>query len=238
MAGFDLDSYVDVAERITEFYARYENGRLVSDEAPSVVTAGGKDFVVLHARAYRSPDDLLPGDGWAWEPVPGPTQFTKDSELMNVQTAAWGRAIVALGFATKKIASAQEVRNRQQPTAKDSGGVDVLTANSAAPAVTVEPDPPPNGSPFTTPALREQPTDGGDPLKVVITFGKYKDKTIGQMKVEKESWLHWVTDPSKFEPKTAEQRRIVGAAAIALGMAVPVAAGDGAPVFDDSDVPF
>jgi hypothetical protein len=32
---------------------------------------------------------------------------------MNAETSAWGRAIIALGFPTKKIASAEEVRNRQ-----------------------------------------------------------------------------------------------------------------------------
>ena len=112
MAGFNMDDYVDVAERIREFYEKYPDGRLVTGTLPTVVEIGGRSFVWYHARAYRTPDDPLPGDGWAAEPVPGPTQFTKDSELMNAETAAWGRAIVALGFATKKIASANEVRNR------------------------------------------------------------------------------------------------------------------------------
>src|SRR6185503_8748663 len=113
MAGFKMDDYVDVAERIRQFYERYPDGRLTSGGMPKVVEIGGKPFIWYHAQAYRTPDDTLPGDGWAAEPVPGPTQFTKDSELMNAETAAWGRAIVALGFETKKIASAQEVRNRQ-----------------------------------------------------------------------------------------------------------------------------
>jgi hypothetical protein len=79
------------------------------------VDIGGKPYIWYHARAYRFPEDPYPADGWAAEPVPGPTSFTKDSELMNAETAAWGRAIAALGFATKKIASAEEVRNRQEP---------------------------------------------------------------------------------------------------------------------------
>lgn len=106
------DDYVDVAERIREFKERFPEGSLQSVRAPELVTAGEKTFVVYAAAAYRTPDDPRPGIGWAWEPVPGPTPFTRDSELMNAETSAWGRAIVALGFETKKIASAEEVRNR------------------------------------------------------------------------------------------------------------------------------
>jgi hypothetical protein len=79
-----------------------------------IVEANGKPFVVYQAAAYRTPDDLRPGHGIAWEPIPGPTPYTKDSELMNAETAAWGRAIVALGLAAnRKIASKQEVLARQ-----------------------------------------------------------------------------------------------------------------------------
>lgn len=117
--GFSVDDYVDVAERIRQFYERFPDGRLVCGSPPQIVEIAGKPFVWYHAQAFRTPDDPRPGDGWAAEPVPGPTQFTRDSELMNAETAAWGRAIVACGFETKKIASAQEVRNRQpEPQSK------------------------------------------------------------------------------------------------------------------------
>lgn len=111
--AFNNADYVDVAERIRQFKKEYPQGCLQSFVPPYMVEAGGKMFVVYGAAAYRTPDDARPGVGWAWEPVPGPTQFTKDSELQNAETSAWGRAIVALGFETKHIASANEVRNRQ-----------------------------------------------------------------------------------------------------------------------------
>ena len=111
MTGFNPNEYVDVAERIAQFYERYPDGRLTTvDFYPQPV--GDQTYMVCHAKAYRTPEDPLPGDGVAWEPVPGPTQFTRDSELMNAQTAAIGRAIVMLGFETKKIASRQEVQAR------------------------------------------------------------------------------------------------------------------------------
>ena len=111
MTGFNIDEYVDVAQRIHDFYERFPEGRLTTTDYYTL-SVGEQTFILCHAKAYRTQDDPLPGDGVAWEPVPGPTQFTKDSELMNAQTAAWGRAIVALGFDTKKIASRQEVQAR------------------------------------------------------------------------------------------------------------------------------
>lgn len=111
--GFSLDDYIDVAERIALFYEQYPEGSLTTREW-SVLTTASQEFIYVHAQAYRTPEDELPGDGYAWEPIPGKTPYTKDSELMNAQTAAWGRAIVALGIlASKKIASKQEVLARQ-----------------------------------------------------------------------------------------------------------------------------
>ena len=112
------EGYVDVAERIREFKERWPNGVLQAYGKPEVVTIGEQDYIWYCAAAYRTEDDPKPGIGWAAEPVPGRTPFTQDSRLMNAETSAWGRAIVALGFETKKIASAEEVRNR---TAGDLG---------------------------------------------------------------------------------------------------------------------
>lgn len=106
--------YIDVATRIVEFRDKFPQGSLTQVDL-QFISFGGKDWVVYTAAAYRSPDDLQPGIGTAWEPVPGPTRFTRDSEVQNAETAAWGRAMVAaLAVDTKKgIASQEEVRNRQ-----------------------------------------------------------------------------------------------------------------------------
>jgi hypothetical protein len=106
--------YIDVAARIVEFRGKFPDGSLQQQDLQFVDFAGAS-WVVYTAAAYRTPDDLRPGVGTAWEPVPGKTSFTRDSELQNAETAAWGRAIVAaLAADTKKgVASAEEVRNRQ-----------------------------------------------------------------------------------------------------------------------------
>jgi hypothetical protein len=115
--------YIDVATRIIEFREKYPTGSLQSWKDPYVIEVkmpdgSIKSYMVYSAAAYRSPDDSLPGVGWAYEPIPGPTNFTRDSELQNAETAAWGRAMVAaLAVDTKKgVASSEEVRNRQTKT--------------------------------------------------------------------------------------------------------------------------
>ncbi len=121
-----LDDYVDVAERITEFYDRYPEGclRAADPGKPwelAIVTGTRKDgtettqtFIVVVAAAYRMPGDLAPGMGMAWEVFPGRTPYTLGSELMNAETSAWGRAMAALGIATKRgVASRQEVAARR-----------------------------------------------------------------------------------------------------------------------------
>jgi hypothetical protein len=112
MSNTFAKDYVDVATRIREFKEAFPTGSLQRVDI-QFVNIGGKDFVVYTAAAYRSPDDERPGIGTAWEPIPGKTPYTKDSEVMVAETSAWGRAIVAaLAGETKRIASAEEVRNR------------------------------------------------------------------------------------------------------------------------------
>jgi len=107
--------YIDVAARIAEFRDKYPTGSLQQVKYEFVQVAG-KDWIVFTAAAFRTPEDPRPGVGTAWEPIPGPTPYTRDSEVQNAETSAWGRAIVAvLAADTKKspIASAEEVRNRE-----------------------------------------------------------------------------------------------------------------------------
>ena len=119
-----LDGYVDVAERIRLFRERYPEGSLqpANLAAPwEIVTVGERTFLVYIAAAYRHPDDPRPGIGMAWEPFPGRTPYTKDSELMVAETSAWGRAIkAALLDDRSKVASLDEVRARRSETPSEA----------------------------------------------------------------------------------------------------------------------
>ena len=116
--AFDLDpSYKQVPERIADFKEKHPEGCLRPADPSQpyrIETIGDRTFIVYTAAAYRTPDDPLPGIGVAWEPFPGKTPYTRDSELQNAETSAWGRAIVAgLASESKAIASAEDVRNRR-----------------------------------------------------------------------------------------------------------------------------
>jgi len=126
MAKNFVEDYVDVATRLHEFRAKHPEGSLQPadpSDPVKVVTVGDKTFLQYVAAAYRTPDDPRPGMGVAWEPMPGTTPFTRDSEAMVCETSAWGRALIAVGAADAKrgIASADEVRNRQQTSGAAAG---------------------------------------------------------------------------------------------------------------------
>lgn len=106
----DMSGYKEVSERIADFRSKHPEGSLQSEIVPSPFDG----FVIVKGYAYRTADDERPGIGLAWEPVPGKTPYTRDSELQNAETSAWGRAIIAVGASdAQKVASANEVRNRR-----------------------------------------------------------------------------------------------------------------------------
>ena len=109
MSGFNMDGYVTVPERIALFYKRYPEGSLQMDP-PVFTEVEGKSYVIGRAYAYRTPDDARPSVGTAWEVIPGTTPYTRGSEIMNLETSAWGRCIGALGIGIdKSIATLDEI---------------------------------------------------------------------------------------------------------------------------------
>lgn len=108
------DGYVEVNERIVQFYQRFPEGSLCTERV-EFCEWGDKQGVLCQAAAYRSPEDPVPGRGSAWEPFPGATNFTRNSEVQNAETSAWGRAIAAVGIAVKEgIATKEDVELRRQ----------------------------------------------------------------------------------------------------------------------------
>lgn len=108
--------YVDVAERMRQFATKYPTGS-IQTVSIDYKTVGEHIFIIYTAAAYRTPEDMRPGIATAAEPFPGKTNFTRDSELMNAETSAWGRCILAAdpSITSKRIASANEVQNRWEP---------------------------------------------------------------------------------------------------------------------------
>lgn len=199
--SFDLSDYVDVAERIRIFKEKYPDGSLQSELTQ---TNGNSPGWLCKAYAYRDGNDERPGIGHAFEPIPGKTPYTKDSEAMNAETSAWGRAIVALGFETKKIASQQEVRARET-SEKFSEAKPNMTAEEYLALAEIA------HLPKATPSQQ------------LIHFGKNKGTLLGELKPAQLKWYaeDWQVqaDPQPYDVR-------LKSAAVALH------AGDDVPEWD------
>ena len=114
---FDMSGYVDVAARLEEAFTRWPEATIQTKVTYFETPPGW----LATSAFYRTPDDPCPAIGNAFEPVPGKTPYTKDSECMNAETSAVGRALVAAGLKTKHIASADEVRAREHRTEAPPG---------------------------------------------------------------------------------------------------------------------
>jgi len=152
------ENYQSVAERIRLFRTKYPEGSLTALDPSKpfeIVAVNGSVFVAVAAVAKRTPDDQAGGMGLAWCPLPGTDEYTRNSEIMNAQTSAWGRAIIAvLAADASKIASAEEVRSAESHRGKPAATkpstpaatavAAVVAANAAtANATSITPDAPP-----------------------------------------------------------------------------------------------
>ena len=122
--AFSIEGYVDVAERIRQLREKHPEAVLRPYDPANpfkIMEIGGREFIIYTAACYRTPDDPMPAIAVAAEPAVGKTNYTRDSEVMNAETSAWGRCIVAaLAADTQKIASLDEVRNRKAEDAAPS----------------------------------------------------------------------------------------------------------------------
>jgi hypothetical protein len=112
----DLTNYVDVPTRFAMALERWPELRVIENR-PEIITIGDKVFISVTVQAWRTPDDPVPAQNTAWEIFPGATPFTRGSEMMNASTSALGRVLGFMMSFGPKMASAEEVRNRQETSA-------------------------------------------------------------------------------------------------------------------------
>jgi hypothetical protein len=129
----DLTNYVDVPTRFAMALERWPELRIMENR-PEVITVGDKVFISVTMQAWRTPDDQVPAQATAWEPIPGLTPFTRNSEMMNASTSALGRVLGLMLSFGPKMASAEEVRNRQPETAAPAVLADLYRLGRKAPA--------------------------------------------------------------------------------------------------------
>jgi hypothetical protein len=107
----NLNDYVDVPTRFAALLAKWPELR-IKEHRPEIVTIGDKTFISVTMQAWRTPDDPQPCQATCFEPFPGKTSFTRDSEQMNASTSCLGR-LAGLMMSFPKMASLEEVQNRQ-----------------------------------------------------------------------------------------------------------------------------
>jgi hypothetical protein len=103
--------YRPVHERLAEFYAEHPQGRVITSIETLDIEAG---HVLFKAELFRSPDDAQPAaTGHAFETKESNSYINKTSLIENAETSAVGRALMNLGYETKKSApTAQEEAER------------------------------------------------------------------------------------------------------------------------------
>ena len=111
--AFDLSNYVDVATRVKLLLEKYPNASIACAR-PVIVEIDNHYFIEVTAKIDCNDGSGRVAQASAWEPFPGKSAFTKDSEAMNSETSAVGRACGLLGFGLNgSLASSNEVQNRQ-----------------------------------------------------------------------------------------------------------------------------
>ena len=108
----DLSNYIDVPTRFAALLEKWPELR-IKEHRPEIVTIGDKIFISVTMQAWRTPDDPVPCMATCFEPFPGKTSFTRDSEQMNASTSCLGR-LAGLMMSFPKMASLEEVINRQK----------------------------------------------------------------------------------------------------------------------------
>jgi hypothetical protein len=110
----DLSDYALVADRITLFYERYPDGRIVTE-----LHSRADREITFRALVYRSAADVLPAaTGWASERE-GDGEINRVACLENTETSAVGRALANLGFtASSRRPSREEMEKAERQHAR------------------------------------------------------------------------------------------------------------------------
>ena len=130
MPNFDLSKYVDVAERIDQFYATYPspNGRIETELLN--VRAGPQTQFIVRALVYL--DEICLATGLAEESLGG-SGANKMAALENAETSAIGRALANMGFQTTRDGKRQRPSRQEMAkvTGDDGAAVDTSPRDAA-----------------------------------------------------------------------------------------------------------
>ena len=94
--AFDLSSYEPVSERITQFWAKYPQGRLHTE-----IVLINETEVVVKASAYTDKDDTRAAAIDFAQETRNSSHINKNNFLENASTSAIGRVLNTVGISSK-----------------------------------------------------------------------------------------------------------------------------------------
>jgi len=133
----DLSDYALVADRITLFYERYPDGRIVTE-----LHSRADREITFKALVYRAATDVLPAaTGWASERE-GDGEINRVACLENTETSAVGRALANLGFtASSRRPSREEMEKARRMSASRGNRPVSSSVSSGVSSSVMEPRP-------------------------------------------------------------------------------------------------
>lgn len=100
MSFFRLEDYEPVENRIRAFWAKYPNGRLLTDLQRTERPDGRIEWI-CRSEAYTNLEDVRPqATGFATE-IEGSSPVNRSNASENCETSSIGRCLANLGFAAK-----------------------------------------------------------------------------------------------------------------------------------------
>ena len=129
MAGFNLQDYETVEERIRRFYKDNKTGRIITENITTLQDRQVGTWVVKASVYLNDETDKPKATGLAFE-VDGQGMANKTSALENAETSAIGRALANAGYSGNKRTSRQEmekVARGQTPKATDKDWLAMAT---------------------------------------------------------------------------------------------------------------
>lgn len=100
MSYFNLEQYEPVENRIRAFWAKYPDGRLLTDLQRTERPDGRVEWI-CRTEAYTNLDDIRPqATGFATE-IEGTSPVNRSNASENCETSSIGRCLANLGFAAK-----------------------------------------------------------------------------------------------------------------------------------------
>jgi hypothetical protein len=112
------EGYKMVAPRHAQFVIDHPDGRVVTQVEHFIFDPTvERGFVTVRAEVFKHRDNPTPdGIGNASMPIPGVTNFTRNSEVENAETSALGRALAMIGYHPKDtLASGEEIASKASP---------------------------------------------------------------------------------------------------------------------------